>query len=86
MGVSLRVWGRGVFGGGGGVVLGEGGEKAEILDFFIELGGWIVWGWRGRDDIFIDVGHLLNCCQVVRLCCWECFRGGSRPLSFFDLN
>lgn len=46
---------------GGGKVLGEGGEKAEILDFFVEVGGWIIGRWRGRDDIFIDVGHFLDC-------------------------
>lgn len=75
MGISLGVWGRG--GGGGGKVLGEGGEKAEILDFFVELGGRIVGRWRGRDDIFIDIGHLSQ--LYVKCACAEGrVWGGSR--------
>lgn len=50
-------WGRGV------LLVGEGGEKAEILDFFVELGGGLVRRWTGWDHIFIHVGqvrHLLS--------------------------
>lgn len=60
-------------GGGGGewlagsYLLGQRGEKAEILDFFVELGGWIVGGWRRRNGIFVDVGqvgHLSQSCAL----------------------
>lgn len=66
--------GRG--GVGGGYKLREGGEKAEILDFFVEFGGGIVGRWSGWDHIFIHVGqvrHLSRSGVQVHIAVWGGF-------------